>query len=192
MGEDPVQLIDGWLAAPFHAVGLLRPGLQQVAFAYDPASGDAGIDVISGLTGPGATGPVLFPGPGFTTDLTSFGGELPDPPEVCGWSGTPAGLPLIAMLPEVPSPDLTGTLAGPTDSDSSGAGDLCIVDQYTYRSSDPVYGAAGLDNLRGERVVVLIPRRMSRSAEPKRPRSTSQTRHRSAGRSGSTRPSWDR
>ena len=157
-GADPVRLIDAWLTAPFHAVGLLRPGLQHVAFAYDPTSGDAGIDVINGLTGSATTEPILFPGPGMTTNLTSFGGELPDPLDTCGWNGSSAGLPLIAMLPEAPSSALKARLAGPSGSASSDVGDLCIVDQYTYRSSDPVYGPAGLDILQGDRVVVLVPR----------------------------------
>ena len=63
IGASNVQVIDGWLAAPFHATGILRPNLQQVAFAYDPSTGDAGLDIIGGLSGSSAhSSPVLFRG----------------------------------------------------------------------------------------------------------------------------------
>ena len=83
-----LEAVDIWLAAPFHAVGMLRAQLTQVALADDPATRYAGLDVIQGLDYalPAATTPILFPGPGVTTDLVSFGGESPDPLETCGWS----------------------------------------------------------------------------------------------------------
>lgn len=74
-----LDAIDDWLTAPFHAIGMLRPGLQQVAFARHDASGDAGLDVLSGLTYGTQTSPVVFPGPGSTINLRQFGGENPDP-----------------------------------------------------------------------------------------------------------------
>jgi hypothetical protein len=100
----PVQIIDGWLSAPFHAIGMLRATLGQVAFVSQ--GGDAGLDVINGLNeNPAATGPILFPGPGMTTDLTQYSGyEAPSPLTTCGWAATPAvGLPLIALLPQSPA-----------------------------------------------------------------------------------------
>ena len=79
VGDTPVEFIDTWLSAPFHALGLLRPGLKQVAFASDPTTGDAGIDVIGGLTASvPTTSPVLFPGNGMVTNLTTLGPEVPD------------------------------------------------------------------------------------------------------------------
>ncbi|MHB1638534.1 MAG: CAP domain-containing protein [Candidatus Dormibacteria bacterium] len=170
MGYTPLQYIDGWLAAPFHAVGILRPNLTAVAFAYDPATGDAGLDVISGLnyTLAAPTVPTLFPGSGMTTDLTSFQGESPTPLQTCGWSvgagsyGVPApppGLPLIALLTQPPSPGLSAELtASDGSSQSSAGGTLCIVDENTYYSSDPIYGPTGLQILQGNNVVVLIPK----------------------------------
>jgi hypothetical protein len=155
----PVQYIDGWLAAPFHAVGMLRPDLTQVAFADDPTTGSAGLDVISGFdySLPPATSPVLFPGPGMTTDLKTFGGESPDPLQTCGWSGT-AGLPLIALLPQAPVSGLTAQLTGPTGAETSTGGTLCVVDEHTYYTTDSIYGPVGLQILQGDNVVVLIPR----------------------------------
>lgn len=41
IGNSPVKDIDGWWTAPFHAIGMLRPNLTQVAFAQNTTSGDA-------------------------------------------------------------------------------------------------------------------------------------------------------
>ena len=158
VGFTAMQFIDGWLAAPFHAVGMLRPNLTQVAFAYNSTTGDAGLNVISGLVPSSpATAPVLFPGPGVTTHLMSFGGELPNPLQTCGWTGA-AGLPLIAMLPATPAQGLTATVTGPGGVESSSAGSVCVVDQWTYTSTNTVYGPTGLDILKGNNVVFVIPR----------------------------------
>ncbi len=159
VGFTPVQLIDLWLTAPFHAVGMLRSQLTEVAFAYDPTTGDAGLDILRGLDYdlPAATGPVLFPGPWMTTDLTDFiGGESPDPLQTCGWA-PPTGLPLIALLPQSPAPGLSAQLTGPDGTQTSAAGNLCVVDDNTYYSSDPVYGPTGLEILQQDNAVFLIP-----------------------------------
>jgi hypothetical protein len=156
----PVASIDEWLAAPFHAVGILRPELQKVAYATDGLF--AGLDVLGGLTGSSsAPGPVLFPGPGMTTDLRSYsGGELPSPLETCGWTaGSSYGLPLIALLPSAPAAGATATVTGSNGSAwSSTAGSLCLVDEHTYHSSDPVYGPNGLALLQSDHAVFLIVR----------------------------------
>jgi hypothetical protein len=157
-----LQAVGIWLAAPFHAVGMLRAQLTQVALADDPKTGYAGLDVIQGLDYalPAATTPILFPGPGVTTDLVSFAGESPDPLETCGWSPTSgAGLPLIVLLAQAPAQGLTATLSGPDGVESTGNGQLCVVDEFTYHSSDPVYGPTGAAILQGDNAVFLIPRR---------------------------------
>jgi hypothetical protein len=159
-GDSAVQFVDGWLAAPFHAVGMLRPALQEVAFSASP-SGDAGLDVIGGLTGsPDTSGPTVFPGPGMVTNLTSYAvGEDPDPLQTCGWQDQDdVGLPLIALLTAPPLDDLSATLTGPGVNESSGAGTLCVVDQNTFVSSDAVYGPAGRTVLTDSHAVFLIPR----------------------------------
>jgi len=150
--------VDEWLAAPFHAIGMLRPGLTQVALAV--GDGYGGLDVISGLNGNvQQTAPILYPGPGSTTSLLDFGGELPDPTQTCGWQGDKVGLPLIVMLASPPSQGLSATLTGPSSAtESSAAKTLCVVDQFTYYSTDTVYGATGLGILQGANAVLLIPR----------------------------------
>ena len=157
----PLQAVKEWLTAPFHAIGMLRAELREVALADSPTTGDAGLDVIQGLNYnfPAATAPILFPGPGVTTDLLTFGGERPDPLETCGWQQTlPVGLPLIIMLPRAPNRALSASLTGPAGTESNGNGRLCVVDEHTYHSSDPVYGPNARYILRADHAVILIPR----------------------------------
>jgi hypothetical protein len=159
-GAPATSYIDGWLAAPFHAIGILRPGLTQVAFAS--ANGYSGLDVTGGLQYQAPTQPILFPGPGMTTNLRTYGGEMPSPLQTCGWTdglGTAYGLPLIAMLPATPQTGMTASLTGPGGTvQSSANGRLCIVNQHTYRTTDTVYGPTGAQILTGDRAVLLIPR----------------------------------
>jgi hypothetical protein len=143
---------------------MLRAQLAQVALADDPNTGYAALDVIQGLdySLPAATTPILFPGPGITTNLLTYSGdESPNPLETCGWQNLTAavGLPLIMLLPQAPASGLSATLAGPGGTESTTVGDLCLVDQNTYRSSDPVYGPTGLQILQGDNAAILIPRR---------------------------------
>jgi hypothetical protein len=80
--------------APFHAIGMLRSQPQAVAFAANFNSGYAGLDVLRGLEfSASKIAPVLFPGPGMTTNLFRVsGGEFPDPLQTCGWNDGTAGL----------------------------------------------------------------------------------------------------
>jgi hypothetical protein len=157
----PVHDIDSWLACPFHAVGILRASLGQTAFAS--ADGYAGLDVVNGLNEQrDAQGPILFPGPGMTTDLTSYcGNEYPSPLQTCGWTGDyDLGLPLVALLTSAPSTQLAASLQ---ETDGGAAmtpanGDLCVVDASTYKTTDTVYGPTGASILTGDNAVFLIPR----------------------------------
>ncbi len=160
-GFTSMNFITGWLSSPFHAIGMLRPALRQVAFASRSGTGDAGLDVISGLiaTAPDP-GPVLFPGPGITTSLLTYSGsEMPNPLQTCNWSGRHQhGLPLIALLPAPPGQHLTATLsASAGGTESTARGTICLVDEDSYHSTDPVYGAAGAKILADDHAVVLIP-----------------------------------
>ncbi len=155
-----LDAIDGWLTAPFHAIGMLRPALTQVALGFDAAHQAAALDVIGGLNfaAPPATAPVLFPGPGMTTNLSAFsGGESPNPLETCQWTGA-AGLPLIALLTQAPAAGLGATLTGPGGAMTVANGQLCIVDETDWVSSDGVYGPTGANILHNDRAVLLFPR----------------------------------
>ncbi|MEA2484428.1 MAG: hypothetical protein QOC55_2375 [Thermoleophilaceae bacterium] len=154
--------VDNWLTAPFHAIGMLRARLAKVGFAIDTSTGFAGLDVIQGIDSsrPASAKPVLFPGPGMTTNLVRFnGGELPSPLETCGWQDRGSvGLPLIALLPNAPDPGLSADLHRPDGSTATGGnGGLCIVDEHTYHSSDQVYGPTGASILQSDHAVLLIP-----------------------------------
>ena len=161
--------ISGLLAAPFHAVAMLNPLLTQVAFARDSTDhstrNNTGLDVGDGAPPvPLIPKPVFFPGPGMTTNLAAYENEEPSPLATCNYtfdpSGrTPVGLPLIAMLPQTPSPSISATLTAPDGTVSaSGSPDLCLVTQYNYVPADPVYGPAGIPILTAFHAVFVIPK----------------------------------
>ncbi len=157
-----VQAIDIWLRAPFHAVGMLRAQLTQVALAVNTHTGYAGLDVIQGLNSalPPASKPILFPGPGVRTNLLTYGGELPSPLQTCHWSASGTyGLPLIVLLRAAPSANMHASLTGPQGFESTGnGGKVCLVDQRTFRTTDKIYGPTGKAILRSDHAVFLIPR----------------------------------
>src|SRR5690348_12267764 len=78
------QAIDWWMGAPFHAMGMMDPRLQQTGFgAYrEVKSGwDAGfaLNTVQGNTFTGGQFPVYWPGNNVTEPLTSYSGnEFPD------------------------------------------------------------------------------------------------------------------
>jgi hypothetical protein len=159
-----VNSINTWLSVPFHAIGILRPGLKQVALAVDNKTGMAGLDVISGLdlNAPPSVAPVLFPGNASTTDIPIFGGnEVPDPIETCGGASKypHPGLPLVALLPSSPDSALTATLDRPSGTVTAPGPDLCVVDENTFVSSDPTYGGTGKQIFGTDHAVFLVPRK---------------------------------
>jgi hypothetical protein len=112
--------VELWMTGPFHAMGVLRPNLRTVGFgkcdnaATSPWKSGATLDVIRGLAPAAArTTPILFPGDGSTTSLDHFIAETPDPRSYCGWGTAPAGLPLLAMMPEAVTGSVSASLTGP-------------------------------------------------------------------------------
>ena len=150
----PGDHIDRWMTAPFHALGILRPGLQTTGYGQcndaDPATpwgSAATLDVLRGLDLSVPTGdPIVFPGDRATVALDRFVAESPNPVDLCGWTGG-AGLPLIAMFPN-PVSAATATLTGP-----AGPLDVCVLQP----------GAVGGNQfaesvLTGANAVVAVPR----------------------------------
>ena len=142
-----------WMAAPFHAVGVLRPNLTSVSYGSctDPNAPlawhkGATLDVLSGL-GPKKPidAPIVWPGNGSTTKLDKFIVETPDPLAMCGWSSG-GGLPVIAMMPE-PAVNVSATMTGPT-----GALQVCAL------SSQNVTDAAAKSILAGNNAITVMPR----------------------------------
>ncbi len=112
--------IELWMTGPFHAVGVLRKDLHTVGYGdcnmADTAKWRSGatLDVLSGLgSRTPQSAPILFPGNGTTTNLHRFIAETPNPLDFCGWTGTPAGLPVIAMMPEQVTGPVTTSMTGP-------------------------------------------------------------------------------
>jgi hypothetical protein len=160
MSSDLVQgasdgfAISNLITAPFHATSMLQPGLRTVSYAS--YAGWTGIDVGHGLTGDNTvTTPVLSPGANSAVPAGTWGGnESPDPLPTCGyqdlWS---VGAPLVAMLPDAPSPSITASLV----DDRGAAQEVCVVTADNYVSTDPVYNY-GADILRGSNAAFVIPR----------------------------------
>jgi len=154
-GATPRSHIDLWMSGPFHAIGILRPTLQQAAFgmcASPPAesrtrwNSAATLDVLRG-NNPGAprpATPIVFPGDGATTSMTRFIAETPDPRTFCGWGGRNVGLPLIAMMPS------NVTTAGATLRGPAGPIPTCVL--HAANTSGTARAVLGGDN-----AVVVVP-----------------------------------
>jgi len=157
----PLSDIDGWLTAPFHAIGMLRSSLRKVAFASGFSG--AGLDVIGGLVSAAPDPkPILFPGNNVATNLTGYAGdELPNPLQSCHFpkaeANKPVGLPIVALLPATPSRKLTARLQLPRGTEGTRGRSLCLVDQFTYHSTDKIYGPVGKEILTGDHAVLLFP-----------------------------------
>jgi hypothetical protein len=153
--DDPSEAIDQWMTSPFHALGLLRPGLRRSAFGQVGRA--VGLDVLRGNE---AAPPqqVLFPGDGAIVDVDAYSGhESPTPMESCVDTAF-RGLPIVAMLTAAPSEQLTASLTMPDGRVLRTADELCVVTSSTYRSTDPLYAGLGLELLRGSNAVFVIPR----------------------------------
>jgi len=158
----PLPDIDNWLTAPFHAIGMLRAGLTKVAFA----SGFAGRwsrrarwpDLReSGCEADHVPRPERHDQPDRVLRQRTA-----DPLQSCHYpkaaKSKPVGLPIIVLLPKTPAKKLTATLAFPHGGSEGTTGrTLCLVDQFTYHSTDTVYGPTGLEILKGDHAVLLFP-----------------------------------
>lgn len=141
--------VDLWMTGPYHAIGILRPGLRSTA--YGTCGDEAGtwrhgasLDIISGLDSLVAISePITFPGNGATVHVNSFIAETPNPLDNCGYAS--AGLPVFVMLPEAPGA-VTAVISGP-----AGPIESCTVTPDTDITE-------GAPILRGENAVIVIPR----------------------------------
>ncbi|MEX1107172.1 MAG: CAP domain-containing protein [Ilumatobacteraceae bacterium] len=145
--------IELWMSGPFHAVGVLRRDLKSVGYGScdraDTARWRSGatLDVLTGLAPKTAQwAPVTFPGNGATTNLNQFVAETPNPLDFCGWTGTPAGLPVFAMMPEAVTGSVTTSMTGP-----AGTVPTCTLSQLNTTGS-------AQSILRYDNVVVAVPR----------------------------------
>ncbi len=144
--------IELWMTGPFHAIGVLRPNLVSTGFGKCDLPetptwhSGATLDVSRGLVAaPRPAEPILFPGNGTTTNLDRFVVESPSPLEFCAGYTAPAGLPIIAMMPEAAN-GANATVTGP-----NGPIDVCVLSAAT---------TSGLAQqiLQGDNAVVVVPR----------------------------------
>jgi hypothetical protein len=154
-GRPDAEFADDLIGGPFHAVGLLHPGLRSVSAGRCDTANTLGsqpwrsamtVDVRSGLSsGTWTSKPITFPGDGAITPLSSFDRESPDPRDSCGWSGAAVGLPLVAMFARAPGV-ASASLAGP-----GGPIEVCVLTEAN---------TTGLAQsiLRSHRAVVVVPR----------------------------------
>ena len=152
------ELIDGWMAAPFHAIHLFEPRLARVAFASvrgrtgNKLPSAAVMNIIGGI-GPKviADKPIVFPGRNSVIPLTTFTVETPDPLTHCPGYSAPAGLGLIAMFAKpVMGASATLTANGVTV-------ESCVVDT-SYRNPDPSAQNVVRYILGQKNAVVVMPR----------------------------------
>lgn len=104
-GTTDDQIIDWWMAAPFHAMGMVDPRLTTTGFGSyrdsttSPWREGGALDVIQGNSFSGGQYPVYFPGNNSTEPLTTYGGgEFPDPLQGCPGYTAPTGLPVFIQV----------------------------------------------------------------------------------------------
>jgi hypothetical protein len=159
--------VDTWMQAPFHALGILDPALQQVGFGIDRARSGriqtaAALDITRGRsTVPlSVSYPIIWPADGASVPLGTHTAEYPSPLTSCrGYKG-PTGLPLIVQL---------GSSAAGVHVTSSWFGegdrwlDHCVFNEGTYRNGDRVQQQLGRRILAAHNAIILIPREPLRS-----------------------------
>jgi hypothetical protein len=146
------QVIDWWMAAPFHAMGMMDPRLTSTGFGSyrEVKSGwqeGATLDTLRGNPFSGGQFPVYFPGNGSSEPLTTYrGGEFPDPLSACTGYAAPTGLPVFVEVG-----GNVATTAGPVHSFTGNGVPLehCVID-----STNPSVGS----NLTYRGGVIVVPR----------------------------------
>jgi len=162
-GEPDSWAVDVWMQAPFHAIGILDPALEQVGFGIHRAlkgkvQTAAGLDVIRGrrVASDAVAYPIVWPGDGSTVSIASHISESPSPLTSCPGYAAPAGLPLIVQLGS------DGALPHVVDSwiaDDDGPLEHCVFDGGTYRNRDAAQQQLGRTILARRDAIVLIPRK---------------------------------
>jgi uncharacterized protein YkwD len=143
--------IDWWMAAPFHALGMMDPRLSSTGFGsyrQSKTGWDAGftLDTLRGNSFSGGAYPVFFPGDRSSVPVTTYrGGEYPDPLQACSGYTAPTGLPVFI--------EVGGNVSTAVEAHSfAGNGTPlahCVID-----SSNASLGS----NLKSRGAVILVPR----------------------------------
>jgi len=142
--------IDWWMAAPFHAMGMMDPRLTSTGYGSyrEVKTGwqtGMTLDVLRGNSWTGGNFPVYFPGNGSVVPLTTFhGGESPDPLQACPGYVAPTGLPVFIEI----GGNITTTVSAHSFTGDGVALAHCVID-----ATNPTF----TNNLTSRGGVILIP-----------------------------------
>ncbi|MBA3269284.1 MAG: hypothetical protein H0T71_02145 [Acidobacteria bacterium] len=167
--------IEGWVQAPFHALGMLDPRLQTVGYgSYREADGglqmSGWLDTGSGRgTSQAHALPIAFPGNGSRIPIPSaeicppgracFWGETPSPLTSCPGYSAPAGLPLTLQFtpPAFTSPTPPVVTASSLLRNGTPV-EICVFTGGTYTNPDAASQSVGRSILTAYGAVVIVPR----------------------------------
>lgn len=157
---DASDAIDGWMQAPFHALGILDPHLLATGFGSDQDSSGAvtaasTLDVIRGRNLPDqyANYPVFFPGNGATVNVLQHWGEVPSPLTSCPGYSAPSGLPIILQVEESAGAPSVGNYSLTSGADQL---DVCEIDETNYTNPSADEQNLGRSILASRHAIVLI------------------------------------
>ncbi|KAA3661155.1 MAG: CAP domain-containing protein [Chloroflexi bacterium] len=155
--------INLWMTGPFHAIGVLDPGLLEAGYgSYRESIGKwktgATLDVLRGRGSIPAevTFPIYFPGDGESYWLTNYGGnEWPDPLTSCPGYVSPSGPPLMIQLG---SGSITPNITASSFKSSSGDLEHCVYDETNYVNSGAYEQNLGRLILNSRDAIVMMPK----------------------------------
>jgi hypothetical protein len=103
-GTSPADIVDAWMAAPYHRVALTRP--DALAVGYGQGGDFATLLAAVPVPAPGVSA-VLYPAHGQTGVPTAWRSdtEIPDPMPDADWVGYPVSVTLTAPAPNLDRPD---------------------------------------------------------------------------------------
>jgi uncharacterized protein YkwD len=160
--ESDQYAVDGWMQAPFHALGILDPRLRSVGYgAFREEDGGlqmaAALDVLRGLRGvpAGVRYPVMWPAPETTTPLTRHWSESPSPLSACPGYETPSGAPVILQLG---TGEGTPVVTAHSFRQDGRLLESCVFDESTYSHPNANAQAVGRAVLGMRDAIVLMPR----------------------------------
>ena len=162
------EAVEGWMTAPFHALGILDPTAVKFGFGgwIAPPQEDGGFDR------PYATMPLFFanyrpaakatkrvvvwPGDGSGVPLVRYsGGEFPDPMSSCpSFDPDVAGLPIVVRFP-TRRKLVRRVVLDVTDPASPNELATCAFDASTYTSTQPQEQAYVRYFLEGNQAVII-------------------------------------
>ncbi len=156
------DVLDLWLSAPFHGLGMLAPGMQSTGFgSYREVIGQfqtgACLDITRGLGSASLTYPLAWPGDGEASPLAAATiQDTPDPLSACNGYTLPTGAPVYLLLG--PGWTITPTVTTSSFVQNGTALPHCVLSAATYTNPDPALQQLGRMLLYAHDAVVLIPK----------------------------------